>query len=82
MKDKAYQARVAALSIAQCTTVVNLLRARGQDAHANNVEAAMNVVVSLVANELGRETLAQAMSWVSDELGDSTELSQLKTTTH
>ncbi len=65
MKDKAYQARVAALSIAQCTTAVNLLRAHAQDVHAENMEAAINVVVSLVAKELGRETLAQAMSWAS-----------------
>ncbi len=82
MKDKTYQARVAALSLSQCTTVVNLLRAHGQDVHAENMEAAVNVVVSLVANELGRKTLAQAMSWASDELGGSAELSQLLTTPH
>ena len=82
MKDKTYQARVAALSLSQCTTVVNLLRAHEQDVHAENMEAAINVVVSLVAKELGRETLAQAMSWASDELGGSAELSQLVTTPH
>ncbi len=82
MKDKAYQARVAALSIAQCTTAVNLLRAHGQGEHAENMEAAISVVVSLISKELGRGTLAQAMSWASDELGGSAELSQLVTTPH
>ena len=82
MTDKTYQARVAALSLSQCTTVVNLLRAHGQDAHAENMEAAINVVASLISNELGRDTLAQAMSWVSDELGGSSELSQIVTTPH
>ncbi len=82
MKDKIYQARVAALSLSQCMTVVNLLRAHGQDEHADNMEAAINVVASLISNELGRDTLARAMSWVSDELGGSAELSQLVTTPH
>ncbi len=82
MKDKTYQARVAALSLSQCTTVVNLLRAHEQDVHADNMEAAINVVASLISKELGRETLAQAMSWASDELGGSAELSQLVTTPH
>ncbi len=82
MKDKTYQARVAALSLSQCTTVVNLLRAHEQDVHADNMEAAINVVASLISKEVGRETLAQAMSWASDELGSSTELSQLVTTPH
>ena len=54
----------------------------GQDAHAENMEAAINVVASLISNELGRDTLAQAMSWVSDELGGSSELSQIVTTPH
>ncbi len=82
MKDKTYQARVAALSLSQCTTVVNLLRAHQQEVHAENMEAAINVVASLISNELGRDTLAQAMSWVSDELGGSSELSQIVTTPH
>ncbi len=82
MRDKTYQARVAALSLSQCTTVVKLLRAHEQDVHAENMEAAINVVVSLVANELGRDTLAQAMSWASNELGGSADLSQLVTTPH
>jgi hypothetical protein len=82
LKDKTYQARVAALSLAQCTTVVNLLRAHEQDVHAENMEAAISVVASLISNELGRDTLAQAMSWVSDEVGGSSELSQIVTTPH
>lgn len=82
MTDKTYEARVAALSLAQCTSVANLLRAHGQDGHADSMEAAMNVVVNLIADELGRDTLAEAMSWVSDELGGRAELSHLVSTHH
>ncbi len=69
MKDKTYQARIAALSIIQCTTFVNYLRAHDQCEHAENVEAAIGVVTTLVSDELGRETLAQAIKWASDEAG-------------
>ena len=82
MKDKTYQARVTALSIAQCTAVVKFLRANGQNEHAENVEAAINMVVAIVSNELGRDILAQAMSWAIDETGDHAELSKLVTAPH
>ena len=82
MQDKTYQARVAALSLAQCNTIVTLLRAHGQAEHAAHMEAAISVVVSIVSNELGRETLARAMTWASDEIGHANNLTQLVTTPH
>lgn len=82
MQDKTYQARVAALSLAQCNTVVTLLRAHGQSEHADQMEAAISVVVSIVSNELGRETLARAMNWASDEIGYGNALTELVTTPH
>ncbi len=82
MQDKIYQARVAALSLAQCNTVVTLLRAHGQDEQADNMESAISVVVSIVSNELGKETLANAISWASDEIGHGNDLSQLVTAHH
>ncbi len=69
MKDKTYQARIAALSIIQCTTVVNYLRAHDQNEHAKNIETAIGVVAALFSDELGRERLAQAIKWASDEAG-------------
>jgi hypothetical protein len=74
LKDQTYQARVAALSIVQSMTVVNLLRAHGQDEHAENVEAAISTVVAIVSNALGRDTLSQAMRWASDKTGTDIEL--------
>ncbi len=68
MTNKSHQARVAALSIAQMTTVVNLLHAHGQNEHAANVEAAKNAVVDIVRNELGGDALAEALKLISDEL--------------
>jgi len=82
LQNKTYQARVAALSLAQCNTVVTLLRAHGQTEHAEQMEAAISVVVSIVSNELGRETLAQAMSWASNEIGHGNNLTELVTTPH
>jgi hypothetical protein len=82
LQDKTYQARVAALSLAQCNTVVTLLRAHGQDEQADNMESAISVVVSIVSNELGKETLANAISWASDEIGHGNDLSQLVTAPH
>ena len=82
MEDKTYQARVAALALAQCNTAVTLLRAHGQDEHADSMEAAISVVVSIVSNELGRETLASAMRWASDEIGHGNNLSKLVTRPH
>ncbi len=76
MKDETHQARVAALSMAQCMTMVSLLRASGQNEHAENVEAAMNAVIAIVTDELGREALAQAMRWVSDQTGQGAALSE------
>ncbi len=69
LKEKTYQARIAALSIIQCTTIMNYLRAHDQNEHANNVETAIGVVAALFSDELGRETLAQAIKWASDETG-------------
>jgi hypothetical protein len=82
LQDKTYQARVAALSLAQCNTVVTLLRAHGQEKQADNMEAAISVVISIVSNELGRDTLASAMSWASEEIGHGNTLTQLVTTPH
>ena len=82
MQDKIYQARVAALSLAQCNTVVTLLRAHGEDEQADNMESAISVVVSIVSNELGKETLANAISWASNEIGHGNDLSQLVTAPH
>ena len=73
---------MAALSIAQSRTIVNLLHARGQDEHADNVEAAINAVIAIISDELGRDTLAQAMKWVSDQTGDAAELAESVTQLH
>nr|NIS43878.1 hypothetical protein [Desulfuromonadales bacterium] len=46
------------------------------------MEAAISVVVSIVSNELGRETLASAMNWASEEIGHGNTLTQLVATPH
>ncbi len=80
--DKTYQARVAALSIAQCATTVNLLRAHDQDEHADNVEAAIGMVTAIISNELGRDTLSRAMKWACDKTKAGPELFETVTPRH
>ncbi len=80
--DETYQARVAALSIAQCMTTVNLLRAHGHNEHADNVEAAISMVIAIISNELGRDTLSRAMKWASDKTGAGPELFETITPRH
>lgn len=67
VKDQTYHARVAALSIAHGSALAKLLRAHGRDVHADNVEAALNEFVGIVTDEVGPQTLTQAMNWVSAE---------------
>ncbi len=80
--DQTYQARVAALSIAQCATIVNLLRAHSQDEHANNVEAGISMVIAIISKELGRDTFSRAMIWASDTIGAGPELFKAVTPRH
>jgi hypothetical protein len=81
-EEKTHQARVVALSLAQCTAMVNLLRAHHQNDHAENIEAAMSVIVNLVSDTLGKDTLSQAMDWVCEEIDDGAELPDLAFVTH
>jgi hypothetical protein len=80
--ERTHQARVVALSLAQCTAMVNLLRAHHQDEHAENIEAAMSVIVNLVSDTLGKDALAEAMDWVCEEIDDGAELPDLAFVTH
>lgn len=69
-EDQTHHARVAALSIAHGAALVKLLRAHGRDDHADNVEAALNEFVEIVAVQVGEPVLSQAMNRVSDEVWD------------
>ncbi|HLB79651.1 MAG TPA: hypothetical protein VJJ77_04040 [Dongiaceae bacterium] len=64
-KDETYHARVAALSMAHGAALVKLLRAHGRDTHAANVEAALRELEEIVAREVGRRALGEAMGWVA-----------------
>ena len=82
MSDKTHQARLTALSLAQCNAMAGLLRAHGEEDHAENLDAAIDAVVSLVSKELGRRNLEQAMTWAAEELGVGEGLADRVTTTH
>lgn len=75
MSDPIYNARIAALSMANGTALAKLLRAHGRDDHADAVEAALSEVAEIVSTEVGRHTLSAAMSWVSDQVWDCEQLS-------
>jgi hypothetical protein len=71
--DQIYNARVAAISMANGAALAKLLRAHGRAEHAEAIEAALSEVVDIVSTEVGRRTLTEAMSWVSDQIWECGE---------
>lgn len=82
MDHKIHQARVAALSLAQCATAVTLLRANGENQHAERMEAAISATVTIVSDQLGKDTVAQAMRWAADRLDNAADPAGPATTRH
>jgi hypothetical protein len=68
LSDPVHNARIAALSMANGAALAKLLRAHGRGEHANAIEAALAEVAEIVSTEVGRRTLSEAMSWVSDQV--------------
>jgi hypothetical protein len=73
MRDREHDARVAALWILHGGSCVKLLRAHGRLGHADSFEAALNEVATIVADQVGRDTLSAAMDWASNQLWGSPE---------
>lgn len=67
LTDKTHQARVIALSLAQCDSVAELLRANDHPEQAGHVEAAMRTVLDLMAEEVGHVVLGDALTWLQDK---------------
>ena len=63
-----YNARMAALWIMHGTACVKLLRANGRTLHAENFEAALREFVDIIAGEVGRDILTEAMDWASGQV--------------
>jgi len=61
-------ARMAALWIMHGTACVKLLKAHGRSMHAENFEAALREFVDIIANEVGRDNLSQAMDWAATQV--------------
>lgn len=74
MKDRQRDARVAALWILHGGACAKLLRAHGRDNHAENFEAALGQVAEIVADQVGRDTLTEAMDWASNQLWGSPDI--------
>ena len=81
MQDKTYQARVAALSLAQCNTVVTLLRAHGQEEQADNMEAATSTSYTYQNVGLTAELRAKVLSETQVVLRGDIEVSAAKEST-
>jgi hypothetical protein len=54
--------------------VANLLRAHGQDDHAEGMEEALREASRILCDEVGAEALAEARAWVSGQLCDGGQL--------
>lgn len=82
MSDPVHNARIAALSMANGAALAKLLRAHGRGGHADAVEAALSEVAEIVSTEVGRRTLSDAMSWVSDQVWDCEQLATESVSRH
>ena len=68
--------------MANGTALAKLLRAHGRADHADAVEAALSEVAEIVSTEVGRHTLSEAMSWVSDQVWNCEQLATESTLRH
>ena len=82
MSDPVHNARIAALSMANGAALAKLLRAHGRGDHADAVEAALSEVAEIVSTEVGRRTLSEAMSWVSDQVWNCEQLATESVSRH
>lgn len=76
MEDRDQQARVAALSMAHCTAVANLLRAHGRHDHAESIEVALREASRIVSESVGADALAEARRWVTGRIWATDEIPQ------
>jgi hypothetical protein len=70
VSDEVRSARVAAISMANGAALSKLLRAHGRTDHADAIDAALSEVADIISTEVGKRTLSEAMSWVSDQVWD------------
>ena len=82
VSDSVRSARVAAISMANGAALAKLLRAHGRSDHADAIDAALNEVADIVSTEVGRRTLSEAMSWVSDQVWNCDELAPTSSARH
>ncbi|HTO83313.1 MAG TPA: hypothetical protein VMQ73_13805 [Methylomirabilota bacterium] len=82
MSDSVRSARVAAISMANGAALAKLLRAHGRTDHADAIDAALSEVAAIVSTEVGRRTLSEAMSWVSDQVWNCDELAPTSSARH
>lgn len=68
MTGQDYNARMAALWIIHGTACIKLLRTHGRGLHADNFEAALREFVDIIAGEVGRDTLTDAMDWAAGQV--------------
>ena len=71
VSDRQQQARVTALWIMHGAACVKLLRAHGSEMHADNFEAALSELTEIVAHELGRQHLVEALDWAANQADQS-----------
>lgn len=68
MSDRRYHAKLAALSLMHGASLAKLLRAHGRATHADRFEAALGEAMNIIASKVGKDELAAAMDWASDQV--------------
>jgi hypothetical protein len=81
-ENETYNARVAALSMANGAALAKLLRAHGLADHADNIESALTAIADIISTEVGRDRLTEAMSWVSDQIWNCGEAAPMSASRH
>lgn len=68
MTEISAQVRAAALWLVHGASLARLLSAHGRDAHAENLQAALDEAARILAADLGPGAFSEAMSWAADQV--------------
>lgn len=70
MDERMQSAKLSALWLLHGRACAKLLRAHGEDKHAINFDAALDQIMQILAADVGKRQLVEAMDWATEELWD------------
>ena len=70
MDERTQTAKLSALWLLHGRACTKLLRAHGEESHAVNFDAALDQIMQILAADVGKRELVEAMDWATEELWD------------